>query len=313
MPFDVASPVTTEVLARLDDRPEVIQFGSALTDGDYALLGDWFREHPEKTLRAYASYDGTITDLDFLRHFPSLRSFQADALFNSLVNIEGLGYLPDDVEFIGLGQTRRKMSLAPLARFTQLRRLYIEGHTKEIEVVSDLTELRSVTLRSVTLPDLSLLTPLRQLRALDLKLGGTKNLALLPELHSLKYLELWMVKGLADLSPISGLTNLKYLFLQALRQVDTLPVMNGLVALDRLWIETMKGLTDLAPIRNAPSLRQLAVVDMAHLQPEAFAPLTEHRTLESLRAGLGSKRKNDAVDSLMGLPRTGDWKKPIGV
>jgi hypothetical protein len=311
MPFDLRSPVTEGELARLDGRPEVIQFSSALTEADYALLGEWFADQPAKTLRAYGSYDGTITDLDFLRYFPSVRSFQADALYHSLANIDGLSYLPEDVRFIGLGQTKKKLSLAPLSRFRKLRRIYLEGQSKDIEVISDLRELRSVTLRSITLPDLSLLAPLPNLRALELKLGGTKNLDLLPDLRALDYLELWMVKGLSDLSPIAQMPRLEYLFLQALRRVETLPVMTELANLRRLWLETMNGLTDLAPIRDAPSLRQLAVVDMSHLQPEAFAPLAGHPTLESVRFGLGSKRKNDAVERLIGLPREGDWRKPL--
>jgi hypothetical protein len=73
----------------------------------------------------------------------------------------------------------------------------------------------------------------------------------------------------------------------------------------------MKGLVDLTPARDAPSLRQLAVVDMPHLQPEAFGPLVGHPTLESLRFGLGSQRKNDAVERLIRLPRDGDWEKPL--
>lgn len=311
MPFDLRSPVTEAELASLDERPEVVQFSSALSDADYTLLGDWFAGQPTKTLRAYASYDGTITDLEFLRHFPTLRSFQADALYHSLIDIKGLAYLPDDVHFIGLGRTKKKLSLAPLARFTGLQHLYLEGQSKDIEVVSHLQQLRSVTLRSITLPDLALLTPLSKLRALDLKLGGTKNLALLPELQALDYLELWMVKGLSDLSPIAELPHLEYLFLQALRQVESLPAMANLVGLRRLWLETMKGLTDLTPIRNAPDLRHLAVVDMGHLQPNAFAPLAGQPTLESLRIGLGSKRKNEAVDRLMGLPQDGEWRKPL--
>ena len=87
--------------------------------------------------------------------------------------------------------------------------------------------------------------------------------------------------------------------------------MSGLVGLHRLWVETMKGLTDLTPIREAPDLRQLAVIDMPQLQAEAFVPLVGHPTLLSLRSGLGSKRKNDAVEQLISLPRDGDWEKPL--
>lgn len=311
MPFDLRSPVTERELSALDDRPEVIQFSTALSDADYRLLGEWFKDQPHKTLRVYGSYDGSITDLGFLKYFPTVQSFQADALYHSLADIEGLRYLPEDTHFIGLGRTKKRLSLAPLERFKMLRQLYLEGQTKEIAVVSGLLDLQSVTLRSITLPDLSLLLPLSRLRALDLKLGGTNDLRLLPELDSLEYLELWMIKGLSDLSPIAQLPRLEYLFLQALRQVEALPDMSKLTALRRLWIETMKGLTDLAPINTAPGLRQLAVIDMGHLQPESFAPLTGHPALESVRFGLGSKRKNAAVDALMNLPSDGDWRKPL--
>ncbi len=311
MPVDVRSPVSFRDLERLDDRPEIVQFSSSLSERDYARLGRWFEGKPEKTLRVYGSYDGSIVDLEFLRHFPSVRSFSADALFHSLTDIGGLRYLPTDASFIGLGQTRRKLSLAPLSRFRDLRRLYLEGQTKDIDVIANMGGLRSLTLRSITLPDLSLLLPLRELRALDLKLGGTNDLTFLPQLKNLEYLELWMVKGLSDLSPVGEMQRLEYLFLQALRRVEALPDLSRLTSLTRLWIETMKGLTDLAPIRSAPSLRQLAVLDMAHLQPSAFAPLAGHPTLESLRHGLGSDRKNKAVSDLIDLPEDGDWRKPL--
>lgn len=308
---NVRSPIPTETLKSINSGVTHVQFVSALTEADYKAVANRMRPLPDISLRAYGSYDGTITDLDFLRHFPFLRSFQADALYHSLVNIEGLAYLPEDVRFIGLGQTKKKLSLSPLARFTDLRRLYLEGQTKDIEVVSELGELRSVTLRSITLPDLSILLPLKKLRALGLKLGGTKNLAQLPGIKVLAYLELWMIRGLSDLAPVADLHHLEYLFLQALRQVDALPAMGELTRLQRLWLETMKGLTDLAPIRDAPSLRHLAAVDMAHLQPEAFEPLVGHPTLQTLRFGLGSKRKNDAVREIISLPPDSDWRKPL--
>lgn len=304
--YQARSPVTRHQLMTLDDRVEFVQFNSELKVPDYELLGEWFVDHPDKTLRVY----GSISDLDFLSYFPSVRSFQADALYNSLQSIEGLAYLPPDARYIGIGQTKRRLSLTPLAGFSQLQHVYLEGQTKDIEVIGELQELRSVTLRSITLPDLSLLLPLTQLRALDLKLGGTKNLGLLPRFRQLEYLELWMVKGLGDLSPIAELSRLEYLFLQSLRQVEGLPDMSGMTSLRRLWIETMRGLSDLSPIRLAPQIRQLAAIDMVHLQPESFAPISDHPTLEVFTAGLGSKRKNEALARLISLPSQGDWNKP---
>ena len=145
------------------------------------------------------------------------------------------------------------------------------------------------------MPDLSLLVGLANLWSLDIKLGGTKNLTLLPHLKSLKYLELWMIKGLEDVSTIASLESLQSLFLQALRRVVSMPPLDASSNLRRVVIETMKGLTDLRPFAMAPSLREFAAWDMGHLQPEAFRPFVGHPTLEYLSAGLGSRKKNDAV------------------
>lgn len=152
------------------------------------------------TLRAYGGYDGSIRSLDWLQHFPTLRRLQVDAL-HELEDITGLQYLPENLVELTLGRTRMRLSLSGLQRFAGLRRLFLEGHTKDIEVVSGLTELVDLTLRSITLPDLSLLLPLRALRALDLKLGGTRDLGLLPELPPLRYLQFWQVRGLTTSRP----------------------------------------------------------------------------------------------------------------
>lgn len=298
MPFDLTSPVSERELARLDDRPECIQFSSALSEADYRLLGEWIQGQPNKTLRAYGSYDGSITTLDFLRWFPTVKRFQVDVYL--IDDIDGLQYLPDDVEVLAVGATRKRTSLRPISRFQNLRQLFLEGHTKDIDVVAGLTSLIDLTLRSVTLPSLELLQPLERLQALDLKLGGTKNLDLLPTIGRIRYLELWQVRGLDDITPVAGLADLEYLFLQALRRVERLPDFSASRALNRVWFETMKGISDLTNLATAPSLQHVALVDMPHLAPEAVAPLLHCPALRSVRAGLGSDRKNRCVKEILG-------------
>ncbi len=126
------------------------------------------------SLRVYGSYDGSISDLSFLRFFPDTRRLRVDVF--ELSPLDGLGLLSIETEYLGLGRTRRRLDLEPLRRFGGLTQLFLEGHTKNFEVVSSLVNLVDVTLRSITLPDLEPLLPLRSLRALDLKLGGTSNL-----------------------------------------------------------------------------------------------------------------------------------------
>jgi internalin A len=148
-----------------------------------------------------------------------------------------------------------------------------------MEVIAQLESLEELTLWSVTLPDLSILVPLRRLRSLVLKLGGTSNLALLPELAPLACLELWKIRGLDDLSPVAELESLQYLFLQDLTRVTSLPDMSRMVSLRGVHIQTLKGLTDLTPLLTAPALEELQIFNMTHLPAEAFAPLASHPTL----------------------------------
>jgi hypothetical protein len=309
----VRSPLTAEMLRPSLTGRGVVQFDRRLTDEDFAQLGEWFRAYPEMNLRAYGSYDHSITDLEFLRFFPTLRRFAADALWDSLSSLDGLRHLPPDLEELGIGATRATLDLAVLARFPGLTWLFLEGQTKHLEVISGLAALRDLTLRSITMPDLSLLLSLTGLRSLDLKLGGTRDLRLLPRVGELRYLELWMIRGLTDVTAVGRIPSLRALFLQALRQVEALPDFREATELQRVRLETMKGLRDLRPLATAPALEGVELIDMRHLQPEDLAPLAGLPHLKAVTPGLGSRRKNDAAAALLGLPPVKgpfDWTMP---
>ena len=100
------SPLTDEMLRPAPTGRGVVQFDRRLTDDDFRALGEWFRAYPEMDLRAYGSYDHSITDLEFLRFFPTLRKFAADALWDSLTSLDGLRHLPPDLEELGIGATK---------------------------------------------------------------------------------------------------------------------------------------------------------------------------------------------------------------
>ena len=309
----VSSPLTAEMLRPALTGRGVVQFSKRLTDEDFAQLGEWIRQYPDMTLRAYGSYDHTITDLEFLRFFPTLRRFAADALWDSLTSLDGLRHLPVDLEELGIGATKATLDLGVLSRFADLRWLFLEGQTKHLEVISGLHALYDLTLRSITLPDLSLLLPLEALRSLDLKLGGTRDLGLLPRVGELWYLELWMIRGLTDVSAVGRIPSLRALFLQALRQVEALPDFSQATSLRRVRLETMKGLRDLRPLATAPALEGIELIDMRHLQPEDLGPLVGLPQLKEVTPGLGSRRKNEAATALLGLPPVRgpfDWRLP---
>ena len=303
----ISSPITDKMLTPLGERCRVVQFNSALSEDEYKALADFMRDYPGVALRVYGNYDKKLNDLGFLKHFPFVKRFQVDIL--DIKSFGDLSYLPTNLRYLGLGLTRSKThSLRLLERFPDLEELYIEGHRKDIEAVSCLTELRKLTLRSITLPGLSILKSLTQLWSLDIKLGGTKDLSLLPEIGQLKYIELWMIRGLTNVQAISDVTSLQFLFLQALRRVEKLPSFKRLHKLKRLHLETMKGLDDISPIAKAPALQELIVADTPQLLPEQFRCLVAHPTLEAATIGLGSIKRNEAVKQILGLPRA-SWGK----
>jgi hypothetical protein len=296
------------MLAPLDPACNVVQFNSLPNWRDLGRLAEFMEQYPDVPLRAYGGYDGTIDDLEFLQHFPCLTRFHADALrYHDFKSIDGLRFLPDGVVDLGLGLTKRRYSLQPLSRFESLRKLYLEGAWKDLDVISTFSMLEDITLRSVTLPDLSILRPLRKLRSLDLKLGGTRDLTLLPSLAPLRYLELWMIRGLDNIGPVGELESLQYLFLQDLARVDRLPDMSRMKSLRRVRIQNLKSLTDLSPLLTAPALEELEVWESRHLKPEDFKFLVGHPTLTHASIALGSRKKHEAVQELLPLPRPGKF------
>ena len=303
---ELKSPVAGEQLRPLDARCRVVQFSGPLSNSDLKRVAEFMHDYPNVTFRVYGHYSEGC-DLEFLKYFGFLRRFQVDVF--DLKSFSGIEYLSSNLEYLGIGQTREKRhSLRFLERFSSLRELSIEGHAKDIDVISQLVTLEALTLRSITLPDLTILKPLGRLLSFDLKLGGTKDLRLLPEIGKLRSLEVWMVKGLRDLTVIPDIHTLQYLFLQALKQVSELPSFRELHSLHRVDLETMKGLTDLRTVADAPALEDLLILDMPHLKPDALRPFVGHPTLKRATVGLGSIRKNEAVKGLLRLADVGAIK-----
>jgi hypothetical protein len=75
----------------------------------------------------------------------------------------------------------------------------------------------------------------------------------------------------------------------------------------------MKGLRDLGPLVTAPALEQLVLADMDHLQVEDIRCLVGLVNVREVTPGIGSIRKFDAAEAMLGLPLvegdTPDWRE----
>jgi len=298
---EIRPPLTPDQLRPIDRRCRTVQFREPLSGPELQRVASFLGEFPGVTLRVYGQQ--TYPTLDFLEHCAGVRRVQLEIFL--LQDISGLRFLGPDLEVLGLGATKKRFSLRPLERFRALRDLWLEGHAKDFEVVGEFHNLRRLSLRSITLQDLSTLRELRELEQFELKLGGTRDLRQLPDVGRLRYFEAWLVRGLADLAPVAAVPSLRVLFLQALKQVTALPSLAPLAELRRVHLETMKGLRDLVAVAAAPALEELIAVDMRHLEPDAFRPFVGHPTLRAASIGLGSDRKNATVRELLALPEAG--------
>ena len=134
----LSSPLTTAQLRPLDERCRVVQFDQPLTTAELRRVAAYLDEYPSVALRVYAHR--TYADLEFLELFARVRNVQLDIF--ELQDSRGLRFLRPDLTFFGFGATRKRHSLAPLQRLTHVVDLWLEGHTKDFDVVGSLRTLR---------------------------------------------------------------------------------------------------------------------------------------------------------------------------
>jgi hypothetical protein len=282
------------------------------------LNDELFSRRPDICLRIYWWRPGH--DFSFLKRLPNLLNFAAEGLMNArgvehvadlphleslaigiydLESFDFLAHIPADISELCLEHTKsKKPSLELLSRFRNLKRLYLEAQQKHIEVISSLTKLEDLTLRSITVNGLEFIRPLSKLWSFDMKLGGTKDLSGLDGMTQLKYLELWRIKGLTDLSVISTLTGLQSLFLQDLSNVQSLPSLKELHRLRRVHIQGLKRLTNIESIQEAPALEDLIQGPARNFEPRDYAKILQIKSLKCAMVGFGNSKKKKLFDEM---------------
>ncbi len=297
---EITSPINESQLRPLDRRCTRVQFCGPLTEKDLEKLATFLVAYPHIELRMYGDFRRNC-NLRFLKHFPFVRRLSIEA-FN-LSDFDGIDAVSDELESLTIGQTKSKRhSLQFLTRFSKLQTLEVESHSKDLDVIGEIKSLENLTLRSITLPDLSILLPLKSLLSLSIKLGGTNNIELLPKVGKLRFVKFWMVRGLADLTPIANVSTLQFLYLHALKHVETLPSLRPLRRLRRVNLIGMKGLAELNSVANAPNLEELVAFEMPNLEPHNFEPFVGHKKLKHVLIEIGSRKKSEAAEELLNLP-----------
>jgi hypothetical protein len=330
--YEIYQGVTKDDLKQLIKNPKAssIQFSTPLDKKVVDYLEEIvFSQRPDILLRVYGHYSEEC-NLQFLERIPSLRKLWADCLrnakgiesINKIQNIEILGvgiFELDNFDFLDkitptlkelyLHQTRsKKPKIDSISRFKNLEYLYLEGQSKGIEGIEKLKGLKKIVLRSISTENLDYLTGQNNLWSVDIKLGGIKNFDALKTLPNLKYLELWQIRDLADLSFISSLEPLQNLFIQSLRNVEKLPPLDRLKKLRRIYLENLKGLKHLNSLRHIENLKEFVYVLAQNQEPENLKPVLDNPSVKSVLCRFGSDKKNDTFDNLVRKAGKGIYK-----
>lgn len=313
--------VTSDSLRALAAEPRirVLQTYEAIPIDVWRLVdAEFCTRRPDVTVRVHDTPMGTC-DYSFARELRHVRRFAAES--REAANIEAIAEIPllhelslsifeaknfdlldvlsPTLTGLSLGLTRsKKPRLRALSRFPGLKTLFIEGHVRDIEVISELRQLEDLTLRSVTTPDLSFLAPLDRLLSVDLKLGGIRRFDGLEDKPSVRYLELWQIRQLPDVDIVGRLPGLQNVFLQSLPLIRTLPPLDSAVALRRIVLEKLSGLCEVSALRTAPALEAFAVLNAVGLEPEMFQPVLDNPSVRRVGGWFGSDRKNLAFTRL---------------
>lgn len=262
----VASPLTSDALEPLADDCEGIDFDQPLQDDEYRHLAQLLEQYPHKRLYALqleSTRHPPITDLKFLQFFPHLRHFSCNvAALQTLDGVEHLRH-PDDVRIF---KPLRKMSAAPLATLTSLDTLWLDGQFVDRGALRELTGLTNFKMGyAAKLTDLNFLP--RNLNRFSMNLGSVADISALADLPHLQRLSFHKVRGIADLTPLAGVTGLRVLYLAYLNEVTHLFDMSALADLTELTASAMTHLVDLRPVLTAPNLTKLTVFDLPALDP----------------------------------------------
>lgn len=141
-----------------------------------------------------------------------------------------------------------------------------------------LAPVERLTVWNVLIPR-GFLIKLRRLWWLDIRGGSGTNLAIIKEASRLRYLSINQIRGLHDLSAITGLRRLEFLSVYGLPKVLRMPSLAPSNRIRRVEIGQMGGLKSLSGILDAPGLQELLLIRKIHVGDTDIKRINTHPSL----------------------------------
>jgi protein phosphatase 1 regulatory subunit 7 len=254
------------------------------------------------SIRFYG-HENTGFDCNTLLKIPKVKSLYIDSLyevrnFESLKQLKnltrlsvGIGAL-EEFEFLSyenlfsLKELRiadikdNKVNLAHLANYKQLITLSVDGQTKNIATIGEITSLKVLHLRAIKNTSLDFVNKMKGLLALEILLGGRSNINEIQNSY-VRRLGIDWIPGFNDISVISNLKKLASLRLSNLKQLKEINIKKTNTTLRYLTIFNCKSLTRLKGINHLKKLKELRFIDVG-LPFEDFIRMPLPKTLKAV-------------------------------
>ena len=214
-----------------------IQISDYLPNEAYRKIDQILSERPDITFRLFHFLNNDEVDISVLAEF-NLKSLHIECF--DLRDYEFIQNLSDELEELSIMADTMgpgiKFDCTWLLKYKNLQTLWLGKKAKKnIESISQLPKLKSLSLRGIKLTDFSFLYKMN-LEKLALLWNSNNNLHELAALNNLKEIELWRINKLSDISFIEELTNLEIIKLQDLKHVNCLPDLRKHANLQSLFI-----------------------------------------------------------------------------
>jgi hypothetical protein len=275
---------------------------------------------PDITVRIHGYY-AQVCDLSFLAELTNVQSLSIDGILesrnveyisrlsklskltldiNDLKAFDFLNSINDNLIELDIGRTNsKKPDLKVLERFRCLEFLALRGQNKNIEVLSTLSSLNEISLSGTTVGNFKFLHKLNKLDSLNLDLIKSSDFDSVNTLN-IKSLSVSEIRGLEDLSFISGFPHLQSISLDCLNKVEKIPSLSSEHSLRRVFIDNMKKLSDIKGLYACVHLEDFIFRNSTTpLSARDFIPIIHLGSLKYAAIGTGSVKKNDEIDRLL--------------
>ena len=191
---------------------------------------------------------------------------------------------------------KKNFDLSPLAQCIELEELYVNGHTKNIHELSQLPNLRRLSLGSIAKRQtLEFLNGIPNLEKLTLILGGRENINELAHTR-LRELEVLRVRGINDLGDLSRFPQLRRLLVEDQLQLQTITFSE--LDLEEVLINNCKNLTHLDGLLGLQKLRSFRT-SRTGLDLDSLLVASWPKTMETVALYSGSQKWNERARGIL--------------